>query len=67
MEVIKAIAIRLVIEQSNWKGEKSQMVAMVCTSVGGELEKGIKQTAGINAAGTLDFARTLQGHVLRKA
>ena len=39
MEVIKAIAVRLGIEQANWKGKKSQMVAVVCTFVDGELEK----------------------------
>ena len=39
MEVMKVIAVRLGIEQANWKGKKSQMVAMVCEFVDGKLEK----------------------------
>ena len=39
MEVIKAIAVRLGIEQANWKEKKSQMVAIVCEFVDGKLEK----------------------------
>ena len=39
MDVVKAIAERLGIEQAEWKEKKSQMVAMLCKSVDGELEK----------------------------
>jgi hypothetical protein len=38
MDVVKAIAECLGIEQAEWKGGKSQMVAM-CKSVDGELER----------------------------
>ena len=43
MEVMKVTAVRLGIEQANWKGKKSQMVAIVCKFVDGGLKKkGIK-------------------------